>query len=67
MKWINTRETAERREEMLYIIVSMIAGAVSGFITARIMASILIKKLDAIETERRKRLFEISSQVINKL
>ena len=67
MKWINTRETAERREEMLYIIVSMIAGAVSGFITARIMASILIKKLDAIETEHRERLFEISSQVINKL
>ena len=52
---------------MLYIIVSMIAGAVSGFITARIMASILIKKLDAIETEHRERLFEISSQVINKL
>ena len=52
---------------MLYIIVSMIAGAVSGFVTARIMASILIKKLDAIDKNYRNELFKISSETINKL
>lgn len=52
---------------MIYFVVSMIAGAASGFITARIMASMLIKKLDAIETEHRERLFEVSNQAINKL
>ena len=52
---------------MLYIIVSMIAGALSGYITARIMASKLIKKLDAIDIEYRKKLFEISIEAIDKL
>lgn len=52
---------------MLYITISLIAGALSGYITARIMASKLIKKLDAIDIEYRKKLFEISIEAIDKL
>lgn len=52
---------------MIEIIGGAVAGAISGIIVTCIMASRLIKKLDAIDENYTKEIFEISSEAINKL
>lgn len=47
---------------MSNIIIGAVAGAISGFIVVRIMASKLIKRLDAMEIRHRDELLEIAKK-----